>query len=64
MITAEPTFQHLAPDQYISQFLPLDEHDALADFFASILTTRNRRLGCEPDAGVRALSRGDRAEHD
>jgi phenol 2-monooxygenase len=31
------------PDQYVAHVLPLDRHDALADFFARILVEVNRR---------------------
>ena len=40
------------PDQYVAHIVPLDEHDALTDFFARILTvaesTAEQRANCTP----------------
>jgi phenol 2-monooxygenase (NADPH) len=37
------------PDQYVSHVLPLDEHEALADFFAGILIDAKARTGPAAD---------------
>lgn len=42
------------PDQYVSHLLPLDEHDALTNFFARILIdTRPRSEGASPRPSAR-----------
>ncbi len=44
------------PDQYVAHVLPLDAHDALAAFFAGILTALDQPLGSEGAAAAPVLS--------
>jgi phenol 2-monooxygenase len=46
------------PDQYVAHVLPLDEHDALTDFFARILTARD--YACRDRSRLDLVDRADR----
>jgi hypothetical protein len=43
------------PDQYIAQVLPLDAHQALADFFAGIMRPNNAAVPFEQSTSIFAI---------